>query len=161
MGQEVCLGKGGGDRGQKRKKGCAKKRRVAELGGSIQRREALVGILQERQFSEGVGAIQWIAALCTSKSSALLPFPTFGGVPTTPEPNTSVQKHHDANASRIVIQIGVCTGEAYFCKSTAIEMGGVIVIHFKGIGVRVRFDSPDRQSSPDPKRVIRRKLIFP
>ena len=72
-------------------------------------------------------------------------------VPTTPDPNTSANR--DTNGRHIVIQIGgvyiyiyillSAMRRAYFCKSIAIEMGGVSRYFFTCIGVRGRFDSPE------------------
>ena len=61
---------------------------------------------------------------------------SIGGVPTTPDP-ILLQKYRDTNGRRIVIQTGgVYTvsvkRRAYFCKSIAIEMGGVSR-HFSNI----------------------------
>ena len=53
-----------------------------------------------------------------------------GGVPTTPDPNTSAKVSHDTNGSRIVMQIGgvyttFCQEEGILLQKYAIEMGAV------------------------------------
>ena len=70
----------------------------------------------------------------------------FGSVPTTPT-RILLRKYHDTTGSRIVIHVGGAkktSKRAYFCRSIAIEMGGVLRYFSKSIGVRGRCDSCDQ-----------------
>ena len=60
-----------------------------------------------------------------------------------------LQKHRDANGRRIVIQIGgvyttFCQREGILLQKYRDRNGRFIAILFKNIGVRGRFDSPER-----------------
>ena len=70
-----------------------------------------------------------------------------GGVPTTPDPNTS-EKYRDTNGRRIAIQIGgvhttFCQEGDMLLQTYRDRNGRCITILFKSIRVRGRFDSPE------------------
>ena len=66
-------------------------------------------------------------------------FSWFGGVPTTPDPNTSA-KHRDTNGTRIMIPIG---GVPHTFAKVLREKWEVYRDIFKRIGVTSRFNSPE------------------
>ena len=81
-----------------------------------------------------------------------------GGVPTTPD-LILLQKYRDTNGRRIVIQIGgayttFCQEEGILLQKYRDRNGRCIAILFKSIGVRGRFDSPDKKLRNRNKRKL-------
>ena len=96
----------------------------------------------------GAQDTRWIINLCAHNINTSKKVLTqFGGVPTTPDPNTSAkasqykwEAYRDANGG---VKTTFYQGEGILLQKCRYRSGRCIAILFKSIGVRGRFDSPD------------------